>query len=70
MHGIDIDYPDKAPEGTKQRLVDEAERKIAKNKNIYLDVADSLRTLVGKSQLTAFERKIVLSSERPLKNIR
>ena len=57
-HGVVIDYPDRTPEAIKRQLVDNAEHVIGKNANIYHDVAETLRQLVGKSQLTAFERKI------------
>lgn len=57
-HGVTVDYPDKSSEDMKRKLVEHAESIIAKNDNIFVDVADTLKTLVGKSQLAAFEKRI------------
>jgi hypothetical protein len=56
--GIIIDYPDRSSEPVKQRLVEHAENAIHRNKDIFLNVADTLKNIIGKSQLIAFEKKI------------
>ena len=58
LHGVIIDYPDTSSELEKQLLVENVENAIHKNKDILVNIADTLQKNVGRSQLIAFEKKI------------
>ena len=50
--GMQMDYPDKAPENEKQRLAEEFERQLtAKRKS---QTADKLRALLGKPAINTY----------------
>lgn len=57
-HGIEIDYPDKAHELIKQKLVEQAEQKIKDYPSVFSEVALTLCEFIGKSQLFAFEKLV------------
>lgn len=58
-HGVMIDYPDKSTENEKLMLARDAETAISANRNIFCNVANTLKSLTGiSSMMKSFEQKI------------